>query len=568
MSGTHRGVESGAHKGAPVRRPNRRRPAIVAVLATVLVVSGSLAAVAAVGRGDRAPDRAAETGPGYGMFAADLVPDSAVDSDTSAATLGVSFSSSVAGVVTAVEVYRGRGGAVPEDGALWSSSGRRLATAEFAADPGTGWVRADLSTPVRLRPGARYVASYDAPRGRYAGDNWQLDADDPVAYRALTAWQGVYTRVDDGFPTQRYQDSNYYVDVVFVPDGSGPTTTPTPTPTDDPTDEPTVDPTDPTDSPTVDPTDEPTADPTDEPTVDPTEPTGGPSEEPTEPTGSPTPTDPTTSPTPTDPTTSPTVDPDPDGFPDAASTGVPAGTQLTPYTGPCTITAAGTVIEAKTVDCSLTIRAPGVVIRDSVINGTVGNEENAAGRSFTITDSEVRVGNRPGTGIGSRDFVATRVEVTGGNRSVNCWMSCTIRDSWVHGQFRDDSGVYHESGIRMGAGSTIVGNTIVCDAPDVPPDAGCSAGLTGYGDFAAVRDVLVQGNLFPPSTGGACAYGGSSGGKPFSALTASVRFIDNVFVKGRTGKCGAYAPVLDFNRSAPGNVWSGNVWQDGGEVRP
>ena len=61
------------------------------------------------------------------------------------------------GVVTAVEIYRGRGGALPEDGALWSSSGRRLATAEFASDPGTGWVRADLPTPVRLHPGARYV---------------------------------------------------------------------------------------------------------------------------------------------------------------------------------------------------------------------------------------------------------------------------------------------------------------------------------------------------------------------------------------------------------------------------
>ena len=87
------------------------------------------------------------------------------------------------------------------------------------------------------------------------------------------------------------------------------------------------------------------------------------------------------------------------------------------------------------------------------------------------------------------------------------------------------------------------------------------------GDFPEA-DVLVQGNLFLPSTGGTCAYGGSSGGKPFSALTVRVRFLDNVFVKGRTGKCGAYAPVLDFDRSALGNEWSGNVWQDGGAVTP
>jgi hypothetical protein len=254
------------------------------------------------------------------------------------------------------------------------------------------------------------------------------------------------------------------------------------------------------------------------------------------------------------------------GFPADANTGVPDGTALTPYPGPCTITTPGTVIDSRTVDCDLVVRAAGVTIRNSLINGSVANDENARGFGFTITDSTVRVGARGATGIASSDFTATRVEVTGGNRSINCWRDCTVQDSYVHGQFTDRTGVFHESGIRMGSGSTIVHNTIVCDAPDVPPDAGCSAGLTGYGDFGAVTQNLIQGNLFKAGTGGACAYGGSSGGKPFSGGASSVRFIDNVFERGSTGSCGVWTPIMDFSASAPGNVWRGNVWDDGSPV--
>lgn len=149
---------------------------------------------------------------------------------------------------------------------------------------------------------------------------------------------------------------------------------------------------------------------------------------------------------------------------------------------------------------------------------------------------------------------------SGGNRSMHCWKNCTIQDSYVHGQFRDPTGrkkerggggdlfssfinisfpgTFHESGIRMGESATIVHNSITCDAPDVEPDGGCSADLTGYGDFAPVRNNLIENNFFKATTGGFCAYGGSSGGKPYSADAANIRFINNLFEKGDGGKCG------------------------------
>src|SRR5690606_37509766 len=136
------------------------------------------------------------------------------------------------------------------------------------------------------------------------------------------------------------------------------------------------------------------------------------------------------------------------------------------------------------VNCSRwSIQAPNVVITRSLINVTVSTSDRGNG-SFTISDSDIVIGAKMGTGVGDARFPATRVEVTGGNRSVNCFLDCTIEDSYVHGQFTDHSGKAHESGIRMGSGSVIRGNTIACDAPDVAPDAGCSAALTGYGDFA------------------------------------------------------------------------------------
>ena len=57
----------------------------------------------------------------------------------------------------------------------------------------------------------------------------------------------------------------------------------------------------------------------------------------------------------------------PPGFPDATTTGVPARTVLTAYTGPTTITKAGTVIEGKIIDGGLVINAPNVTIINCVV---------------------------------------------------------------------------------------------------------------------------------------------------------------------------------------------------------
>jgi len=257
------------------------------------------------------------------------------------------------------------------------------------------------------------------------------------------------------------------------------------------------------------------------------------------------------------------------GFPTRHTTGVPVGTKLTKYTGSCRITTANLVIDRKRIQCELVIAANNVRITRSMISGSVSNDEVSSRHAFTISDSTVLVGDRPGTGIGVRDFVATRVHVYGGNRSILCQYHCTVQDSYVHGQYNDMEGYYHESGIRVENGSIIRHNTILCDGMDIPPEAGCSADLTGYGDFAIIQNNTIDRNLFRTSkSSGFCAYGGSTRGKPFSVGANHIRFTNNVFERGPSRKCGAYGPITDFDSKAPGNVWTANVWDSGGTVPP
>lgn len=466
----------------------------------------------------------------------DKAPRSLVEhSDDTGVEVGTRFSVRADGNATAMRFWKGDRAVGPHTGTLWSERGRVLATTTFDDETDSGWQTAEFDRPVTLEAGKTYVVSYYATDGRYAATH-NFDEKSQSSQLTIKRGAGVFKYgTKTKFPTDTYRSSNYWVDVVFsVGAPAGPTT--------------------PGEPGTSNPGDGETPAPGDEETPAP------------EPTPEPTPA-PTPQPEPA-PTPAPTPTPAPSqGFPTAATTGVPAGTALTPYTGSCTITAPGTVIDAKQVNCStLSIQAQNVVISRSVINGTVSNSERGTS-SFTITDSEVHSGNQVATGIGDARFTATRVEVTGGNRSVNCALDCAVVSSYVHGQFRDDSGRAHESGIRMGAGSVIRGNTIVCDAPDVAPDAGCSAALTGYGDFAVVQNNVIDGNLFGAGSGGYCSYGGSTGGKPFSSGTRDIRFTNNVWQRGDSGKCGFYGPITSFDSNAPGNVWSNNTWDDGTPVR-
>lgn len=273
--------------------------------------------------------------------------------------------------------------------------------------------------------------------------------------------------------------------------------------------------------------------------------------------------------------------PDPWGgcFPGPSNTGVPNGVALTSYTGPCTITADDTVIDGKTVTCDIEVQATRLVIRNSVIKGSVLQPEGAT-TSFTISDSVID-GNDPwgcvNCGVGYRNFTIQRTEIVGTNRGAFCQVTCLVEDSWIHDTNLEPvaSNLAHASAVRVEQYATLRHNTLACDYPGPFPndEIGCSADISGYPDFAPIHNNTIDSNLIAANNAGTgfCSYGGGTTGKPYSGDPANATYVvfrRNVFQRGANGKCGTYGPITDFLSNRTGNVWSGNVWDDRAAVKP
>ena len=249
------------------------------------------------------------------------------------------------------------------------------------------------------------------------------------------------------------------------------------------------------------------------------------------------------------------------------------------YTGPCNITVANTVIDSKVIRCSdIAVNASGLVIKNSYIYSYV----HGAGPSFRIEDSIVNGVTSAGfacinCGVDSENYTILRTEIINTNRGAYCQNNCLIQDTYVHGTTLQPiaSNLAHASGIREEQGTTLRHNTIWCDffGPFPNGEIGCSADITGYPDFAPIKNNTVDRNLLMANNIGAgfCAYGGATNGKPFSndpTNATNIKYTNNVFQRGANGQCGAYGPVTDFATNRAGNVWSGNVFDNGAVVQP
>jgi Domain of unknown function (DUF4082)/Bacterial Ig-like domain/Bacterial Ig domain len=159
-------------------------------------------------------------------------PTNPAVNDPSAVELGVKFRTDIAGFITGVRFYKGATNTGVHIGNLWTTSGQLLATATFSGESATGWQQVNFASPVAVTANTVYVASYFAPAGNYAGDN-NFFANGGVnnspiflLQNGVNGGNGVYQYgAASGFPSQTYQSSNYWVDVVFTT-STGPDTTP------------------------------------------------------------------------------------------------------------------------------------------------------------------------------------------------------------------------------------------------------------------------------------------------------------------------------------------------------
>lgn len=235
--------------------------------------------------------------------------------------------------------------------------------------------------------------------------------------------------------------------------------------------------------------------------------------------------------------------------PGPTNTGVPAGTVLTPYTGPTTITVDGTTIDSKDVTGSLIIQAKNVTIKNSKIHddpgATAGLNVQDSGH-LDISDSEIYNFQ---VGIVYTNWTATRVnmhDMTFDNIKMSS--NATLQDSWIHDPKPTSDAHWDGIQVQNGVVNTVIqGNVIDASGADANsalflcPDLGPSTD----GPLTVKNNWLNGGNY------------------TINVLDGNNKqyYIKNISVTGnRFGRDAQYGPTY-VNVPV---TWSGNVWDDTG----
>jgi len=145
-----------------------------------------------------------------------------VDAEAGMAELGVKFQSDVDGQITALRFYKYPGNDGPHVGNLWTADGTLLASVPYGNETASGWQEVVLPLPIAISANTTYVASYHTDSGFPAVTLHGLAAPaDRAPLHALSdaasGGNGVFVYgATSAFPTQSWNASNYWVDVVFV----------------------------------------------------------------------------------------------------------------------------------------------------------------------------------------------------------------------------------------------------------------------------------------------------------------------------------------------------------------
>jgi len=173
--------------------------------------------------GDRTFTTEAPRGCPCTIWDASATPAVAAQVDSNPIELGVKFRSEQAGYISGIRFYKGAGNSGTHIGSLWNTLGTRLAQATFTNETATGWQQVNFATPVAISANTTYVASYFAPNGHYARNEsgFAGAAVDNAPLRALADGSdgpnGLYLyAATSSFPTNSFNATNYWVDVVFT----------------------------------------------------------------------------------------------------------------------------------------------------------------------------------------------------------------------------------------------------------------------------------------------------------------------------------------------------------------
>ncbi|ANY82242.1 hypothetical protein BB934_28320 (plasmid) [Microvirga ossetica] len=160
-------------------------------------------------------------GSAVSLFSSSATPASPSVADKSA-ELGMKFQATSAGTVSGIRFYKATNETGTHTGTLWTSTGTNLGSVTFANETASGWQTATFANPIAINANTTYVVSYHS-NSRYASTSNFFTADvtnGPLKGLADTtaSRNGVYAYGTSSlFPTNSYQKSNYWVDVLFNP---------------------------------------------------------------------------------------------------------------------------------------------------------------------------------------------------------------------------------------------------------------------------------------------------------------------------------------------------------------
>jgi hypothetical protein len=282
------------------------------------------------------------------------------------------------------------------------------------------------------------------------------------------------------------------------------------------------------------------------------------------------------------------------GYPHGVTGDTRTPVALTPYTGPTTINTCGAVIDSKLITGDLVVTTgngthspdtPCVTIRNSLVTGVIHTDDTSFG-PVVVTDTEIAIdGIGWWVNLGRYNMFNWRVNSHGSEAAVACADYCASYDSWVHGAYL--GGAYHYNGFGSNGIEPSNGyfridhNWVSCGDwsgmdPAVLDDAGCSADIGFYGDFAPIQNITINRNYLAGARinptiprdqyrqSGYCLNPGYYPGKP-NPTPINEAVTDNVFGRGYTGQCGVYGPTNSLNAIGHpnGNTWTGNQYDDG-----
>ncbi|WP_303310999.1 N,N-dimethylformamidase beta subunit family domain-containing protein [Hymenobacter sp. BT730] len=156
------------------------------------------------------------------VFQPTAVPTGTLQNDNNQAIqVGMKFRASTSGYITGVRFYKQSGNTGTHIGQLYSNTGTLLAQSTFTNETASGWQEIGFANPVAVTANTTYIISYHSAAGYYSANDFGFTSaivNEPLRGLANNddGKNGVYAySPTPAFPTNNFESSNYYVDVVF-----------------------------------------------------------------------------------------------------------------------------------------------------------------------------------------------------------------------------------------------------------------------------------------------------------------------------------------------------------------